>query len=200
VRQACPTRRSLYQAWGESEALQPRRVRQACPTRRSLYQAWGKSEALQPRRVRQACPTRRSLYQAWGKSEALLLNSSGKVSSSSRAHRCCGDKYIMVTGERYQRFEQLGLKHETPAYPSSRIVADASLRHIPLCKPGLSGSYSCRDASVPNSLDDLRYTGGGVFGNEDAWITAIISMSTNCGCVACVQIMRADYHSCRCSF
>ena len=59
-------RRSLSQAWGESEALQPRRVWQSSPTRRSLCQAWGESEALQPRRVQQSSRTRRSLSQAWG--------------------------------------------------------------------------------------------------------------------------------------
>ena len=43
----CRTRRSLCQAWSESEALQPRGVRQTSPTRRSLYQAWGERSETQ---------------------------------------------------------------------------------------------------------------------------------------------------------
>jgi hypothetical protein len=51
--------RSLCQAWGESEAQQPRRVRQSSSTRRSLCQAWGESSETQTESIDQLPPDRR---------------------------------------------------------------------------------------------------------------------------------------------
>ncbi len=79
VWQSSPTRRSLYQAWGnisemQTQILQPRWVHNLCHSRRCLSQAWGNSEtqALPPRRVHKLCRSRQSLCQAWGDSEIQI--------------------------------------------------------------------------------------------------------------------------------